>query len=112
MGNGFYLTLLVGPVVPVPAPKAVLDALTGVQVTTAAGQRSGFQLTLTLAIGSSLHLLFLPPRLRAAGVGEHKPGLGGGQRGMHVAHVGLTGQLCGEERGRVGGSCRKWLEDG
>src|SRR5262249_10350730 len=51
--------LLIGPVVPVPVPQTVLDALTSVQVTTAAGQRSGFQLTFTLSNRSPLHTLFL-----------------------------------------------------
>ncbi|SRR6266404_633080 len=59
MLKGFYLTLLVGPVVPVPVPKSVLDALTGVQVTVAAGSASGFQLTFTLNNRSPLHTLFL-----------------------------------------------------
>jgi hypothetical protein len=59
MLKGFYLTLLVGPVVPVPVPKPVLDALTGVQVTVAAGSASGFQLTFTLNNRSPLHTLFL-----------------------------------------------------
>jgi hypothetical protein len=59
MLKGFYLTLLVGPVVPVPVPKSVLDALTSVQVTVAAGSASGFQLTFTLNNRSPLHTLFL-----------------------------------------------------
>lgn len=59
MLKGFYLTLLVGPLVPVPVPKAVLDALTSVQVTTAGGAASGFQLTFSLNNRSPLHTLFL-----------------------------------------------------
>src|SRR5438046_1625679 len=59
MLKGSYLTLLVGPVVPVPVPKSVLDALTSVQVTVAAGSASGFQLTFTLNNRSPLHTLFL-----------------------------------------------------
>ena len=59
MLKGFYLTLLVGPVVPVPVPKSVLDALTSVQVTVAAGSTSGFQLSFTLNNRSPLHTLFL-----------------------------------------------------
>jgi hypothetical protein len=59
MLKGFYLTLLVGPVVPVPVPKPVLDALTSVQVTAAAGSASGFQLSFTLNNRSPLHTLFL-----------------------------------------------------
>ena len=59
MLEGVYLTLLAGPVVPVPVPKAVVDALTSVQATTAAGQRSGFQLKFTLSNRSPLHTVFL-----------------------------------------------------
>ncbi len=44
MVKGIYLTLLVGPVVPVPVPRVVLDALESVTVTSAAGSASGFQL--------------------------------------------------------------------
>ena len=69
MLKGIYLTLLVGPTVPVPVPQPVLDALTSVQVTNAAGQRSGFQLTFTFNNRSPLHPLFLlgtvqTPKLR------------------------------------------------
>ena len=60
MGSGpIHLTLMVGPMVPVPVPKAVLDALTGVQITTTAGRASGFQLTFKLTHDSPLHTLFL-----------------------------------------------------
>ena len=59
MLKGFYLTLMAGPVVPVPVPKEILDCLTGVEVTISAGQRSGFQLTFTLGKRSPLHTLFL-----------------------------------------------------
>jgi hypothetical protein len=59
MVKGVYLTLLVGPAVPVPVPQSVIDALTSVQVTSAAGSRSGFQLTFTLSNRSPLHTIFL-----------------------------------------------------
>ncbi|GKS56842.1 hypothetical protein YTPLAS18_03690 [Nitrospira sp.] len=59
MLKGVYLTLLVGPTVPVPVPQEVVDALSGVQVTVAAGQRSGFQLTFTLTNRSPLQTAFL-----------------------------------------------------
>jgi len=55
MASGpLYLTLLAGPVEPVPVPKPVLDALVSAQVTEAATGRSGFELTFTLANGSPL----------------------------------------------------------
>jgi hypothetical protein len=50
---------MIGPAVPIAVPQAVLDALTSVRVTTAAGARSGFQLTFTLSTQSPLHTLFL-----------------------------------------------------
>jgi hypothetical protein len=59
MLKGLYLTLLVGPVVPVPVPQVVLDALTEVQVTSSAGNPSGFQLSFTLSNRSPLHTVFL-----------------------------------------------------
>jgi hypothetical protein len=59
-----HLTLLMGPVVPVPVPREVVDALASVQVTSAAGQRSGFQLTFTLATKSVLNtILTLLPQV-------------------------------------------------
>ena len=59
MLKGVYLTLLVGPAVPLPVPQVVLDALTGVEVKSASGERSGFQLRFTLSNNSPLHTLFL-----------------------------------------------------
>lgn len=59
MGNGFYLTLMLGPGVPVPASESMLEALQSVQVTVASGRRSGFSLTFSLSNNSPLHTLFL-----------------------------------------------------
>jgi hypothetical protein len=59
MLKGVYLTLMVGPVVPVPVPQVVLDALTGVDVTVNDTGTSGFQLTFTLSNDSPLQTLFL-----------------------------------------------------
>ena len=59
MLKGIYLTLMIGPVVPLPVPKVVMDALTSVKVTTSAGAASGFQLTFNLNNRSPLHTLFL-----------------------------------------------------
>ena len=79
--DGVQLTLLAGPLAPLPAPAAVIDALTSVRVTVATRQameglepslhrRSGFQLQFSLAKRSPLEgLLALtggaaPPLLR------------------------------------------------
>lgn len=59
MVKGINLTLMIGPVVPIPAPQSVLDALTGVEVTTSDSGPSGFQLTFSLSKRSPLHTLFL-----------------------------------------------------
>ena len=60
MPDRLSVTLLVGPTIPVPAPRAIVDALTGIEVQTGTQQRSGFQLTLTLAKGSDLSRVMLP----------------------------------------------------
>ena len=57
--KGITMTLMVGPVVPVPVPRVVLDALTAVQVTTSTTGASGFRLTFTLSKRSPLQTLFL-----------------------------------------------------
>ncbi|HTK87511.1 MAG TPA: hypothetical protein VL329_07255, partial [Nitrospiraceae bacterium] len=59
MNKGIHLTLMIGPVVPVPVPQSVLDALTSLTVTTTSGQASGFQLTFTVSNQSPLQTLFL-----------------------------------------------------
>mgnify|MGYP001256743965 FL=1 len=57
--QGIQLTLLVGPIVPLPVPRAVLDALQSVEVRTAAGNASGFQLTFTITARSERNTIFL-----------------------------------------------------
>jgi hypothetical protein len=59
VASGIYFTLLVGPVVPLPAPKPVVDAMTSVTVTTSATGSSGFQISFKLADQSVLQTLFL-----------------------------------------------------
>ena len=65
MASGVYLTLLVGPIVPLPAPKPLIDALTAVEVTINSTGRSGFRLSFTLSDRSLLQTVFLlaPPAL-------------------------------------------------
>lgn len=59
MVDGIQLTLMIGPAVPLPVSRPVLDALTAVQVTTNTEGPSVFQLTFTLSTQSPLHTLFL-----------------------------------------------------
>src|SRR5262245_54161631 len=59
LAKGIQMTLLIGPMVPMPAPRVVMDALDHVQVTTAAGRPSGFQLTFQFSAKSALNTIFL-----------------------------------------------------
>lgn len=54
------MMLLIGPVLPVPAPQPVTDALASAQVTTTAGQADGFQLTFAVSSKSLINLVLLP----------------------------------------------------
>ena len=59
LAQGIQLTLLVGPLVPLPVPRVVLDALQSVEVRTTAGSASGFQLSFTITARSPLNTIFL-----------------------------------------------------
>src|ERR1700733_13856833 len=59
MLKGVHLTLMIGPAVPVPAPRSVIDALTSVQVTSGK-DHSGFQLTFAVSKKSPLLRTMLP----------------------------------------------------
>jgi hypothetical protein len=59
MVSPLYMTLLIGPVEPLPAPKPLADALVSVEVTESATGRSGFQLTFTLSDRGILETFFL-----------------------------------------------------
>ena len=59
MVSPLYLTLLIGPMEPLPAPKPLSDALVSVEVTESATGQSGFQLTFTLADKGILETFFL-----------------------------------------------------
>ena len=60
MADSFRLLLMMGPVIPVPVPAPLADALTAVHVTTAAGQSSGFQLTFAVSKDSVIQKVMLP----------------------------------------------------
>jgi hypothetical protein len=66
---GVRLTILIGPMVPMPAPLALAQALVEAKVTHADSGRSGFQLTFTTGRGGPLGALDYPalamPQLRA-----------------------------------------------
>jgi hypothetical protein len=57
--NGIHISLMVGPAVPVPVGRDVLDALQEMQVTVQTSGVSAFQLSFRLSHRSPLHTLFL-----------------------------------------------------
>ena len=59
MLEGIQLTLLIGPGMPIPAPKPVMDALQSIQVTSSK-DRSGFQLVFSVSKQSTLQTTLLP----------------------------------------------------
>ncbi|PWT87675.1 MAG: hypothetical protein C5B56_10025 [Proteobacteria bacterium] len=59
MLKGFYLTLLIGPGLPAPAPKVVMDAVLSVQASNG-GARGGFQITFAVSKPSDLTRVLIP----------------------------------------------------
>ncbi|MBS0587246.1 MAG: hypothetical protein JSS37_04680 [Proteobacteria bacterium] len=59
MLKGIHVSLLVGPAVPIPAPKPIMDALQSIQVTSDANARSGFQIKFNIDNQSPLHTLLV-----------------------------------------------------
>jgi hypothetical protein len=59
MSSAFYLTLLIGPVVPVPVPEFVLNALTEVEAHSGADGPGGFRLVFEIDNKSPLQTFFL-----------------------------------------------------
>ncbi|MDO9101184.1 MAG: hypothetical protein Q7J20_10190 [Candidatus Nitrotoga sp.] len=59
LANGIHLTLMIGPIVPVPVPQMVMNALDSVQITTAAGAASGFQMSFQFSSKSELNTFFI-----------------------------------------------------
>ena len=59
LAKGIQLTLMIGPVIPVPAPRVVMDALDSVEVRTSAGAVGGFTLTFKFNSKSELNTIFI-----------------------------------------------------
>ncbi len=59
LAKGIQLTLLMGPVIPVPAPRVVMDALDQVEVRSSAGAVGGFTLTFKFNSRSELNTIFI-----------------------------------------------------
>lgn len=63
MARSLQLSLQIGSVITAPAPQPLLDALQSVQVTSSAGQRSGFQLAFAVSKRSVITETLLPAGL-------------------------------------------------
>ncbi|HPR05836.1 MAG TPA: hypothetical protein PLI17_04305 [Denitromonas sp.] len=57
--SAVHLSLLIGPVIPIPVPAMMIDALESVTATTSAGAASGFQLRFKVNSKSELNTIFL-----------------------------------------------------
>ncbi len=69
LAKGIQMTLMMGPIIPVPAPRIVMDALTGVEVRSSDGAASGFQLTFQFTSKSELNTIFLIAAGNTASIG-------------------------------------------
>lgn len=58
MHQGIHLSLMIGPIVPIPVPRLLIDALDKVEVTTGDGD-NGFQLSFKFRSKSELNTIFL-----------------------------------------------------
>ena len=74
MADNLQLMLLMGPMVPVPVPAALMDALQTAQVTVPTTGASGFQLTFAVSARSLITRVLLP-------AGRLRPTHPGGPRG-------------------------------
>ncbi|MGH3807202.1 MAG: hypothetical protein ACRDRU_11330, partial [Pseudonocardiaceae bacterium] len=63
MGKSLQLALQIGNIVTAPAPQTLVDALQSVQVTSSAGERSGFQLSFAVSKRSVITERLLPAGL-------------------------------------------------
>ena len=63
-----HLTILAGPMLPVPVPAAVVQALRSAQVTVQSGERSGFQLVFAISKNSAISKVLIPTGLFDPGI--------------------------------------------
>ncbi|GAA0316862.1 hypothetical protein GCM10010302_64940 [Streptomyces polychromogenes] len=68
MASTLRLMLLMGPLLPVPVPAGLTDALRSVRVTSSSQQASGFQLTFAVSARSVIRRALLPAGLLDPGV--------------------------------------------
>lgn len=60
MAKSLQVLLMMGPTLAMPAPQQLMDALQAVQITSSAGQRSGFQLSFAVSKKSIITTRLLP----------------------------------------------------
>jgi hypothetical protein len=59
MAGAIHLSLLIGPIIPIPVPAMMIDALDSVTATSSADAHSGFQLRFKINSKSELNTIFL-----------------------------------------------------
>jgi hypothetical protein len=59
MAGAIHLSLLIGPIIPIPVPALMIDALESVTATSSADSSSGFQLRFKINSKSELNTIFL-----------------------------------------------------
>ena len=59
MSNSLHLSVMIGPIAPIPVPAMMIDALDSVSVTHAAGSTSAIQLSFKVNSKSELNTIFL-----------------------------------------------------
>ena len=70
LAKGIQLSLLIGPIVPIPVPRAVLDALDSVEVHSASNATSSVSLTFQFDSRSALNTLFILAGAQGTGPGK------------------------------------------
>ena len=59
LAKGIQLTLMIGPVIPLPAPRVVMDALDSVEVRSSTDEKNGFTLSFKFSSKSELNTFFI-----------------------------------------------------
>lgn len=70
LAKGIQLSLLIGPIVPIPVPRAVLDALDSVEVHSASNVASSVSLSFQFDSRSALNTLFILAGAQGTGPGK------------------------------------------
>ena len=102
-GSAVHLSLLIGPVIPVPVPALMIDALDTATVTSAAGTPSGFQLRFKVNSKSELNTIFLIAVGQNTSVGTPPLRVSGhqrqGQQQLILDHIEHPKSAFGDQQG-------------